>query len=164
MAVLAAEFIGRDKQAAVSCADGYLTVWELDECRMIRHTRLRDVQVGMRFCPIMDVLISWGVDDFKHEILVWDVDTLKVLHVIDGHSQPVKDVCEVASPLHSGLEKNGRSFDPTLGNPSLITTAFLKKYTSSTFAWVCLNVLVIFFTPSEVALSEISRLKVVVLQ
>lgn len=113
--MLAAEFIGRDNQAAVSCADGYLTVWELDTCKMLRYTRLRDVQVGLRFCPAMDVLTSWGVDDFNHEILVWDVDSLKVLHVIDGHRDPVKDICEVAPPPRAEAMEERSSWDPLMG-------------------------------------------------
>lgn len=119
MGVLAAEFIGRDNQAAVSCADGYLTVWEIDTCKLLRYTRLRDVQVGLRFCPAMDVLASWGVDDFNHEIIVWDVDSLKVLHVIDGHSDPVKDICEVTPPPRTETTEERSFWDPLMGESLL---------------------------------------------
>ncbi|CAM9298583.1 unnamed protein product [Ectocarpus fasciculatus] len=115
MAVLAMDFIGRDNQAAVSCADGYLTVWDLETCKLLRHTRLRDVQVGLRFCRSMDVLTSWGVDEFNHEIIVWDVDKLTVLHVLDGHCEPVKDICEVAPPpLTGNSESAEKPWDPIL--------------------------------------------------
>lgn len=121
MSVLAAEFIGRDNQVAVSGADGFLTIWDLGTYKLLRYTRLKDVQIGMRFCPAMDVLVSWGVGDFSHEILVFDVDTLKVLHVLDGHAESVKDVCEVASPLSStnpGAVE--RCWDPMLGRALLL--------------------------------------------
>ncbi|CAM9511695.1 unnamed protein product [Ectocarpus sp. 12 AP-2014] len=115
MAVLAMDFIGRDNQAAVSCADGYLTVWDLETCKLLRHTRLRDVQVGLRFCRSMDVLTSWGVDEFNHEIIVWDVDKLTVLHVLDGHCEAVKDICEVAPPpLAGNPESAEKPWDPIL--------------------------------------------------
>lgn len=109
-------FIGRDNQAAVSCADGYLTVWNLETFKLLRYVRLRDVQVGLRFCPAMDVLASWGVDEFNHEVIVWDVDKLKVLRVLDGHSEAVKDIYEVAPPsaaTDSDLAET--AWDPILG-------------------------------------------------
>ncbi|CAM9316088.1 unnamed protein product, partial [Hapterophycus canaliculatus] len=115
MAVLAMDFIGRGSQAAVSCADGYLTVWDLETLKLLRYVRLRDVQVGLRFCPFMDILTSWGVDEFNHEIIVWDVDTLTVLHVLDGHSEPVKDTYEVAPPLTAGTSiSTEKAWDPIL--------------------------------------------------
>lgn len=116
LAVLAMAFIGRDNQAAVSCADGYLTVWNLETFKLLRYVRLRDVQVGLRFCPAMDVLTSWGVDEFNHEIFVWNVDKLTVLHVLDGHSEAVKDIYEVAP--RSGArssEISEKTWDPILG-------------------------------------------------
>lgn len=116
-AALAAEFVGQENQAVVSCADGYLTSWDVEKCRMLRSVRLRDVQVGLRFCPALGLLASWGVDDFNHEILVWDLDEFKVVHVLnDGHSDPVKDVREVALPLHQNAqEPNERAWEPMIG-------------------------------------------------
>lgn len=123
MAVLAMDFIERDNQAAVSCADGYLTVWDLETCKLLRHTRLRDVQVGLRFCRSMDVLTSWGVDEFNHEIIVWDVDKLTVLHVLDGHCAPVKDICEVAPPPLAGTSESAeKPWDPILGEDTVVRT------------------------------------------
>lgn len=122
MAVLAAEFVARDNQAVVSCADGYLTVWELTSFKMLHYTRVRHVQVGLRFCPSMGVMASWGVNDFNHEISIWEIDTLKVLHVIDGHSGPVKDICEVACNGELGKE-----WDPILGESALLSFSFLLR-------------------------------------
>lgn len=119
MAVLAMDFIGRGTQAVVSCADGYLTVWDLETLKLLRYVRLRDVQVGLRFCPSMNVLTSWGVDEFNHEIIVWDVDKLTVLHVLDGHCEPVKDTYEVAPPVTSGASiPTEKAWDPMLGENS----------------------------------------------
>lgn len=113
--MLAAEFFGHDNQAVMSCTDGFLTVWDVETCRMLRSTRMRDVQVGLRFCPALGLLASWGVDEFNHEILIWDVDELKVVHVLtDGHSEPVKDVCEVA-PTEKDVGPSERLWDPMLG-------------------------------------------------
>ena len=110
------DFIGRHNQAAVSCADGYLTVWDLETFKLLRYVRLRDVQVGLRFCPAMDVLTSWGVDEFNHEIIVWDVDTLTVLHVLDGHCEAVKDIYEVAPPpLSDNIKAADKTWEPILG-------------------------------------------------
>lgn len=109
-------FIGRDNQAAVSCADGYLTVWNLETYKLLRYVRLRDVQVGLRFCPTMDVLTSWGVDEFNHEFFVWDVDKLAVLHALNGHSEAVKDIYEVAPPSASrDPDLTEKTWDPILG-------------------------------------------------
>lgn len=109
-------FIGRDNQAVVSCADGYLTVWNLETFKLLRYVRVRDVQVGLRFCPSMDVLTSWGVDEFNHEIFVWDVDNLTVVHVLDGHCEPVKDIYEVAPPpVTRNSEITEKTWDPILG-------------------------------------------------
>lgn len=143
MAVLAMDFIGRDNQAAVSCADGYLTVWDLETCKLLRHTRLRDVQVGLRFCRSMDVLTSWGVDEFNHEIIVWDVDNLTVLYVLDGHSEPVKDICEVAPPpLAGNSESAEKPWDPILGEDTVVRTlqrwGFCLLYQSVLFIFVYL--------------------------
>lgn len=115
--MLAAEFIGHANQAAMSCADGYLTVWDLDTCKMLRFVRMRDIQVGLRFCPAMNVLASWGVDDFDHDIVIWNVEDLAVVHVLnDGHSDPVKDVCEVALPQQGkGEDRVQRPWSPILG-------------------------------------------------
>ena len=56
------------------------------------------------------------MDDFNHEILVWDVDTLKILHVLDGHCEPVKDICELAPPPSSkNIGGKGKKWDPMLG-------------------------------------------------
>lgn len=116
LAVLAVEYIGNVNRVAVACADGYLTVWEIDTYKMLSYTRLKDVQVGLRFCPAMNVLTSWGVDDFNHEILVWDVDTLKILHVLDGHCEPIKDICEVAPPPSSKIiDGKKKNWEPMLG-------------------------------------------------
>lgn len=67
--------------------------------------------MGLRFCPAKDILASWGVDDFNHGVTLWDIDALKVIHFISGHSGPVKDVCEVASRGASEMP-----FDPMLGD------------------------------------------------
>lgn len=127
-AVLAAEFIGRDNQAALSCADGFLTVWELDNCTMLRFTHMKDVQVGLRFCPAMKVLASWGVDDFNHDILIWDVDALLVMHVLnDGHYDPVRDVCEVALPnSETSADYIERPWNPLLGKHLLHIVAYRR--------------------------------------
>lgn len=110
------EYIGRVNQAAVSCADGFLTIWDLETFKLLRYVRLRDVQVGLRFCPSMGVLTSWGVDEFNHEIIVWDVDKLTVLRVLDGHSEAVKDTHEVA-PAHraEGVVATEKPWEPMLG-------------------------------------------------
>lgn len=110
------EFIGRVNQAAVSCADRYLTIWDLETLKLLRHVRMRDAQVGLRFCPSMGVLTSWGVDEFNHEIIVWNVDKLTVMHVLDGHSGAVKDICEVAPPPSTGTsDPTEKIWEPILG-------------------------------------------------
>eukprot|EP00752_Nemacystus_decipiens_P011039 g9808.t1 len=117
------EYIGRVNQAAVSCADGFLTVWDLETFKLLRYVRLRDVQVGLRFCPAMGVLTSWGVDEFNHEIIVWDVDKLTVLHVLDGHSEAVKDIYEVAPAYRAdGLVDSEKPWEPML-----VTTGMDRK-------------------------------------
>lgn len=116
------EFIGRVNQAAVSCADGNLTIWDLETFKLLRYVRMRDVQVGLRFCPSMGVLTSWGVDEFNHEIIVWDVDKLTVLHVLDGHSGAVKDTYEVApAPLADKAKAGEKPWEPILGEFSATT-------------------------------------------
>lgn len=128
LAVLAMEYIGRVNQAAVSCADGFLTIWDLETFKLLRYVRLRDVQVGLRFCPSMGVLTSWGVDEFNHEIIVWDVDKLTVLHVLDGHSEAVKDTCEVAPANRAdGLVVVEKPWEPMLGE--LSATKYLENTT-----------------------------------
>lgn len=113
--MLAAEFLGHDNQAIMSCADGFLTVWDVETCRMLRSTCMRDVQVGLHFCLSLGLLASWGVDDFNHEVIMWDVEELKVVHVLnDGHSEAVKDVCEVAPKEEDG-DSSERLWDPMLG-------------------------------------------------
>lgn len=106
MAVHAVEFIGSESQIAVSCADGFLTIWELKTSKILRYTRMKSVQMGLRFCSTMNVLASWGIGHSNHDILVWDVNTLKVIHILSGHSGPIKDVCEVASGSANGAPFN----------------------------------------------------------
>lgn len=135
--VLAMEFIGRVNHAAVSCADSNLTIWDLESLQLLRYVRLRDVQVGLRFCPFMGVLASWGVDEFNHEIIVWDVDKLTVLHVLDGHSEAVKDAYEVApAPSADGLKAGEKLWEPLLGE--LSATGCIHDHTSPCLQ-VCLN-------------------------
>ncbi|CAM9349206.1 unnamed protein product [Choristocarpus tenellus] len=106
MSVLAAEYIGHGNQAIVSCADGYLTVWDLNTAKLLRYIYVGDVQVGLRFCPAMDVLISWGVDEFHNDFLVWNVETLTAMHTLNGHTAPIRDVCEVCptAPIDGGVD------------------------------------------------------------
>lgn len=115
------EFIGRVNQAAVSCADSNLTIWDLETFKLLRYVRLRNVQVGLRFCPSMGVLTSWGVDEFNHEIIVWNVDKLVVMHVLDGHSEAIKDTYEVApAPLTDGSKATEKPWEPILGEISAL--------------------------------------------
>ncbi|CAM9151762.1 unnamed protein product, partial [Discosporangium mesarthrocarpum] len=107
MAVLAAEFIGHVNQAVVSCADGNLSVWDLTTGKMLRYFPVRDVQVGLRYCPLMAVLISWGVDEYNNTILVWDIETFCTMHRLSGHTAAVRDVCEVFPSMGGESEDNG---------------------------------------------------------
>lgn len=106
---------------------------------MLRSVRLRDVQVGLRFCPALGLLASWGVDDFNHEILIWDLDELKVVHVLnDGHSEPVKDVCEVALPLHQNAQDpNERAWEPLIGTKYYECPNACWPSTSCTLVYTC---------------------------
>lgn len=125
MAVQAVEFIGSESEIAVSCADGFLTIWDLKIRKIIQYTRMKRVQMGLRFCPAMDVLASWGTGNFNHDVLVWDVTTLKVIHILSGHSGPIKDVCEVASGDAKGAPFNtmiGEYFPATRRSRSMVYT------------------------------------------
>lgn len=116
MSVQAAEFIGSESQIAVSCADGFLTIWDMKIRTIIRYARMKSVQMGLRFCATMDVLASWGIGNSNHDVLVWDVNTLKVTHILSGHRGPIKDVCEVASG-----DAKGAPFNTMIGEYYSIT-------------------------------------------
>lgn len=97
--MLALEFLGRDNQVAVSCADGYLTPWDTETYQIQRFACVGDIQVGLRFCPSMHVLSSWGANEFNHETFVRNVDILEVLRVLsDAHCEPMEDMHGMALP------------------------------------------------------------------
>lgn len=133
--MLAVEFIGHPNHAALSCADGNLTVWNLETYTMLRFAHTRTVQVGLRFCPSMDVLVSWGGGELRHDILVWDAGTLSTLRVLnDEHFDAIKDVCEMAwttSPK-GGDAATEMSWEPMIGEKCVLGHAVHVQGNNST--------------------------------
>jgi hypothetical protein len=66
--VLAAEYLGakRKAQICVSCCDGTLSIWELEGGKLVKHFAASAAQAGMKLCEAMDVLVTWGCDEFDH--------------------------------------------------------------------------------------------------
>jgi hypothetical protein len=66
--VLAAEYLGakRRAQICVSCCDGTLSIWELEGGKLVKHFAASAAQAGMKLCEAMDVLVTWGCDEFDH--------------------------------------------------------------------------------------------------
>lgn len=123
--MLAVEFIGHPNHAALSCADGNLTVWNLETYTMLRFAHARTVQEGLRFCPSMDVLVSWGGGELRHDILVWNAGTLSTLRVLSNeHFDTIKDVCEMAwttSPKGADAATEN-SWEPMLGEKCVLSS------------------------------------------
>ncbi|KAG5178486.1 WD40-repeat-containing domain protein [Tribonema minus] len=59
----------------------------------------RRTQTGLKLCEEMDVLASWGGDEFEHSVWIWDIDAGSVLRKISGHLSHVKDAVELATRL-----------------------------------------------------------------
>lgn len=134
--MLAADFIGRHNQVALSCADGCLTVWDLATYSMLRFVRMREVQVGLRYCSGINALASWGMDDTKYAVTMWNVDTLTALFMLSGgHSDRIRDVLELNPPAPPAKSRGGKgeiAWDTaTIGELSLFAQGHRKPHQKS---------------------------------
>jgi WD40 repeat protein len=107
--VLAAEYLGlkRKMQVCISCGDGNLSVWDIVTGRLLRHLWVRHHEVGLRYCPTSDVLISWSntTSDGGACCRVRAVSSLSVLVLLQGaHRAEIRDVCEISCPEDASLD------------------------------------------------------------